>query len=26
VAFYRIDAHRSKQAFQQLIADWEGIC
>lgn len=25
VAFYRIDAHRSKQAFQQLIADWEGI-
>jgi len=25
VAFYRIDAHRSKEAFHQLIADWQGI-
>lgn len=25
VAFYRIDAHRSKEAFHQLIKDWEGI-
>jgi len=25
VAFYRIDAHRSKEAFHQLIQDWEGI-
>ena len=25
VAFYRIDAHRSKEAFRQLIQDWEGI-
>ena len=25
VAFYRIDPHRSKEAFQQLIKDWEGI-
>ena len=25
VAFYRIDAHRSKQAFHQLIQDWQGI-
>ena len=25
VAFYRIDAHRSKEAFEQLIQDWEGI-
>ena len=25
VAFYRIDAHRSKAAFHQLIEDWEGI-
>lgn len=25
VAFYRIDPHRSKKAFEQLIQDWEGI-
>jgi transposase len=25
VAFYRIDPHRSKEAFEQLIQDWEGI-
>jgi transposase len=25
VAFYRIDPHRSKDAFQQLVKDWEGI-
>lgn len=25
VAFYRIDPHRSKEAFEQLIRDWEGI-
>lgn len=25
VAFYRIDAHRSKEAFNQLIQDWQGI-
>ena len=25
VAFYRIDPHRSKEAFQQLLKDWEGI-
>ena len=25
VAFYRIDPHRSKEAFQSLIADWQGI-
>jgi transposase len=25
VAFYRIDPHRSKQAFEQLIQDWQGI-
>ena len=25
VAFYRIDPHRSKQAFEQLVQDWEGI-
>ena len=25
VAFYRIDPHRSKEAFEQLIEDWEGI-
>jgi transposase len=25
VAFYRIDAHRSKDAFNQLIQDWKGI-
>ena len=25
VAFYRIDAHRSKDAFNQLIQDWRGI-
>jgi transposase len=25
VAFYRIDPHRSKQAFEQLIQDWKGI-
>jgi transposase len=25
VAFYRIDPHRSKAAFEQLIQDWEGI-
>ena len=25
VAFYRIDAHRSKEAFEQLVKDWEGI-
>lgn len=25
VAFYRIDPHRSRQAFQNLIADWQGI-
>ena len=25
VAFYRIDPHRSKAAFDQLIQDWEGI-
>lgn len=25
VAFYRIDPHRSKEAFNQLIKDWEGI-
>lgn len=25
VAFYRIDPHRSKQAFDNLIMDWEGI-
>jgi transposase len=25
VAFYRIDAHRSKEAFNQLILDWQGI-
>jgi transposase len=25
VAFYRIDPHRSKQAFCQLIDDWQGI-
>jgi transposase len=25
VAFYRIDPHRSKEAFAQLVQDWEGI-
>lgn len=25
VAFYRIDPHRSKAAFEQLIQDWQGI-
>jgi transposase len=25
VAFYRIDPHRSKEAFEQLVKDWEGI-
>jgi len=25
VAFYRIDPHRSKEAFDQLIQDWDGI-
>jgi transposase len=25
VAFYRIDPHRSKEAFEQLVQDWEGI-
>jgi transposase len=25
VAFYRIDPHRSKAAFEQLVQDWEGI-
>jgi len=25
VAFYRIDAHRSKEAFEKLIQDWQGI-
>lgn len=25
VAFYRIDPHRSKDAFEQLVTDWEGI-
>jgi transposase len=25
VAFYRIDPHRSKEAFEKLIQDWEGI-
>jgi transposase len=25
VAFYRIDPHRSKQAFEQLVADWQGV-
>ncbi len=25
VAFYRIDPHRSKEAFYQLVQDWEGI-
>jgi transposase len=25
VAFYRIDPHRSKEAFEQLIQDWEGL-
>jgi transposase len=25
VAYYRIDPHRSKQAFEQLIQDWRGI-
>jgi transposase len=25
VAFYRIDPHRSREAFEQLIQDWEGI-
>ena len=25
VAFYRIDPHRSKQAFEQLIQDWQGL-
>jgi transposase len=25
VAFYRIDPHRSKEAFEQLIQDWQGI-
>jgi transposase len=25
VAFYRIDAHRSKEAFEQLIQHWQGI-
>jgi hypothetical protein len=25
VAFYRIDPHRSKEAFLKLVQDWEGI-
>jgi transposase len=25
VAFYRIDPHRSKEAFEQLVQDWQGI-
>jgi transposase len=25
VAFYRIDPHRSRQAFEQLVQDWDGI-
>lgn len=25
VAFFRIDPHRSKQAFLELIADWQGV-
>jgi nucleoside permease NupC len=25
VAFYRIDPHRSKEAFEQLVQDWDGI-
>ena len=25
VAFYRIDPHRSKEAFEQLFQDWQGI-
>ena len=25
VAFYRIDPHRSKQAFEELVQDWNGI-
>jgi len=25
VAFYRIDPHRSKEAFENLVQDWEGI-
>jgi transposase len=25
VAYYRIDPHRSKQAFEQLILDWRGV-
>lgn len=25
VAFYRIDPHRSKEAFEKLVRDWEGI-
>ena len=25
VAFYRIDPHRSKEAFEKLVQDWEGI-
>ncbi len=25
VAYYRIDPHRSKQAFEQLIQDWRGV-
>ena len=25
VAFYRIDPHRSKEAFQHLVEDWQGI-